>query len=113
MTKQISPAELAKGMFVTVLENRPFVHQSEPLFGMGDVQTITHTDRSGMGDVHTVLSVELPYVVIRRESKYEHSRFSHSIDTRRTTLMELSREYVEALLPHLANTTMSQPGGQS
>lgn len=91
-------------MFVTVLENKPHVHESAGGFTGETVVTITHQDRSGMGDVLTVLSIELPYVVVRRECKANTMPFRYNIDTRRTSLMELKRDYVEALCPHLAAT---------
>ena len=96
-SKAISPGELHPGMFVTVLAHLPYESQQMPLLS-GDVQTIVRTSRSGMGDVHTVISVELPYVVLKREGR---SSFVYPYDTRRTTLMELSPEYVKALCPDL------------
>lgn len=109
--KILSPAEMAVGMFVTVLENKPFIRE-EPeggMFGGGPVHTIATVDRSGMGEVHTVLAIELPFVVVRRESDYEHSRFTHSYDTRRTTFMELKPDYVKALIPKLALAKEATP----
>ena len=103
MNKVLSPGEMSVGMFVTVLENKPFIH--EPLFPSEfiETKTIVNEDRSGMGDIHTILAIEIPYIVVRREGKYECSRFVYNVDTRRTTLMECSREYVEALCPFLVN----------
>jgi hypothetical protein len=101
MTKQLSPGEISAGMFVTVIENKPFENQVMPLFGEGSVQTMTHRDRSGYGEVLSVLAVELPYVVVRSESIHAHSRYNYKVDTRRTTLMELSNDYVSALCPYL------------
>lgn len=96
-SKAISPGELSPGMFVTVLANLPYERQEMSLLS-GDVQTIVSNDRSGMGNVHTVLAVELPYVVLRREGGYS---FTDSYDTRRTILMELTPEYVRAMHPKL------------
>ncbi len=98
--KAISPGELAIGLFVTVVENKPFIENSPSMFG--ETQTITHTDRSGMGDIHTILAIDLPYIVVRREYENTSQNFNYKIDTRRTVLMELSKEYTEALCPRLA-----------
>ena len=101
-SKQISPAELAPGMFVTVLENKPHIRE-DIVGGLLDAKILTATtqDRCGYGDVLTVLVVELPYVVVRYENKYETSRLVVQKDTRRTSFMELSDEYVLALHPYL------------
>lgn len=96
----ITPGELHKGMLVTVLENKPFETPNFNLFG-GETKTITIIDRSGMGEVHTVLAISLPFVIVRRESKHEGQEFTTQIDTRRTTLIEISREYAESLIPNL------------
>lgn len=99
----ISPGELAVGMFVTVLDNKPYERQEAGNSVLSESQVIVtvNVDRSGMGNVHTVLAVDLPYVAMRRED----SSFVHSYDTRRTTLMELSAEYVKAICPKLGIKT--------
>jgi hypothetical protein len=99
MNKQISPGELHSGMIVTVLENKPFIQQ-QPSFSDSSIETIAKTDRSGMGDVHTILAVDLPYAVLRKEER-DKSSYIYKIDTRRTFLMELDQQYVFALCPHL------------
>lgn len=104
MTKQISPAELAVGMYITVLNPAVNTRQINPMFDGGfstEIQTITNTDRSGMGKVLKVLAVELPYVVLLEEHKHECGKFTSSYDTREHTFMELNSDYVKALCPHL------------
>lgn len=93
MNKQISPAELAIGMYVTVLENEPWVHESF----LHESRTITTIDRSGVGDVLTILAIELPFVVVRKEVQTGKGYIT-SMDTRRTIFMELKQDYVDALL---------------
>ena len=61
---------------------------------MGTVAVqVTQDDNSGMGKVLRILAVDLPYVAVRDEQ----NQFTYSIDTRRTSLMELSHEFVTAL----------------
>jgi hypothetical protein len=91
----ISPGELSVGQYVTVLENKPFETFSEDL--LGTVQTATTIDRSGMGEVLLVIAINLPYIVVERCSNLNSINTRRSIDTRRSILMELSKEYIEAL----------------
>lgn len=101
INKQISPGELAPGLFVTVLENKPIIDYSTENYG--DIKTITTVNstvnRSGMGDVLRILAVDLPYIAAKVEN--ESRILPYKIDTRQTILMELSEDYVKALCPHL------------
>jgi hypothetical protein len=89
----ISPGELSVGQYVTVLENKSFETLSEDSLDI--VQTVTRIDRSGMGEVLLILAINLPYIVVERRSNLN---FRYTVDTRRTILMELSKEYIEALM---------------
>lgn len=89
----ISPGELSVGQYVTVLENKSFETLSEDSLDI--VQTVTRIDRSGMGEVLLILAINLPYIVVERCSNLN---FRYTVDTRRTILMELSKEYIEALM---------------
>lgn len=89
----ISPGELSVGQYVTVLENKSFETLSED--SLDTVQTAIIVDRSGMGEVLLVIAINLPYIVVERCSDLN---FRYTIDTRRTVLMELSKEYIEALM---------------
>lgn len=88
----ISPGELSVGQYVTVLENKPFETLSED--SLDTVQTTTIVDRSGMGEVLLVIAINLPYVVVERCSDLN---FRYTIDTRRSILMELNKDYIQAL----------------
>ena len=89
----ISPGELSVGQYVTVLENKSFETLSEDSLDI--VQTVVKMDRSGMGEVLLVVAINLPYIVVERCSNLN---FRYTVDTRRTILMELSKEYIEALM---------------
>jgi hypothetical protein len=88
----ISPGELSVGQYVTVLENKPIETLSEDSLDI--VQTVVRMDRSGMGEVLLIVAINLPYIVVERCSDLN---FRYTIDTRRSILMELSKEYIEAL----------------
>ncbi len=88
--KQISPAELAPGQFITVLSHAPEESESEDNFG--NIRVIQKQEKSFIGDVLTVLAVDLPFVAVK-EQKYNSK---YALDTRKTILMELSPEYVKA-----------------
>jgi hypothetical protein len=104
-SKMISPAEIAEGMFITVLENLPHTHPAEGFLGMpipdaeGGVATITHEDRSGYGEVLKVEAIQLPYVLV--SYPFDNILRDHvtKYDTRRTTFMELNEKYVAAMKP--------------
>ncbi len=115
MGKFLAPDDIQKGMRVTVLENKPLQDpfNSRPSFPLpGDewkgndnvAQATGITDRSYMGDVLTVTAVDYPYIALKKESRYEHDRYPVTIDIRRTTLMQLSDEYVRNICPHLFST---------
>jgi len=88
----ISPGELSVGQYVTVLENKQFETLSED--SLDTVQTATIVDRSGMGEVLLVIAINLPYIVFERCSDLN---FRYIIDTRRSILMELNKDYIQAL----------------
>ena len=88
----ISPGELSVGQYVTVLENKQFETLSED--SLDTVQTTTIVDRSGMGEVLLVIAINLPYIVVERCSDLN---FRYTIDTRRSILMELNKDYIQAL----------------
>jgi len=88
----ISPGELSVGQYVTVLENKQFETLSED--SLDTVQTATIVDRSGMGEVLLVIAINLPYIVVERCSDLN---FRYTIDTRRSILMELNKDYIQAL----------------
>jgi len=97
--KIISTGELAVGQFVTVLNWKPIIIE-EPTFGsFGEttgIQTRTHNDNSYKGEILEIKAVDLPFVVVKRVC---YSGNSFALDTRRVNLMELSEEYVKALVP--------------
>ena len=82
-SKQLSPGELAVGMFVTVLDNAPYTKEEVTggVFAEAKVITTTSHDRSGYGEVLIILAIDLPYVAVRYEDEYESDRFVTKIDT--------------------------------
>lgn len=89
----LTTGEISKGMFVTVIDNKPFERNIEGMFGQ--VEVVAQTDRSGFGDVFEVMAVDLPYVALR----YMHGCAKDCVtkfDTRRSTFKELSKDYIEA-----------------
>ena len=109
--KFLAPDDLVVGMRVTVIKNNSFQNalqtQSSVLSGdewkgeSEQVKTVEDTDRSGYGDVLTILAINLPYVAVRHESPYALSRFNYAIDIRRTVLSQLSDDYAKSLCPYL------------
>lgn len=105
-SKILSPGELAVGMFVTVHNHAPYTkeHVSDGgLFSGPTVVTTKTHDRSWYGDVLTIKAIDLPYIVFQAENNCPTDKHISTLDTRRTTLMELSDEYVLALHPYLKN----------
>jgi hypothetical protein len=92
-TKLITPGELAVGQFVTVLEWEPIVHEPD---GMFTTTKTVYRDNSYKGDVLKVAAIDLPFLIVDRQSKYEFERNAIKLDTRRVSLMELSPEYINA-----------------
>lgn len=90
--KAISPGEIAKGMMLTVLEWEPIVHEPDGYF---TTTTRTIRDNSYKGDVLEVQAVDLPFIVVKNHTGYSGER-PITLDTRRVTLMELSRDFIEA-----------------
>ncbi len=101
----LTTGELAVGMFVTVHHNNPYKTEQFPdeisslLSGetpISEVMVKQNEDRSGCGTTLQIKAIQLPYVVTIEP----HDKFftDHPItrDTRRTTFMELSPEFVEA-----------------
>ena len=93
MNKAMSPGELAKGQFVTVLSNSTSDRVLDGGFVTADT-IVKHEDRSGYGALLEVLAVDLPYVVTQEVG----SRFKHTRDTRQTTFMEVNEEFKKALM---------------
>lgn len=104
-SKILSPGELEVGMFVTVHNRAPYTkeHVSDEGFGGLTVVTTKTHDRSWYGDVLTVKAIDLPYIVFQAENNCPTDTHTSTLDTRRTTLMELSDDYVIARHPHLKN----------
>ncbi len=97
MCKQISPAELAKGQNVTVLQWVPWDAEVQEDGFLGGTKTITRQDHSWCGDVLHVEAVQLPYVIVSHPNeKSLYGDRPTRLDTRRAVLMELSAEYVAA-----------------
>ena len=99
----LTPGELSVGMFITVLENKPY--QSENIVGnemLGEtsVKTISRQDNSYKGDILEVVAINLPYIVVKWYWADNENK-AKTIDTRRSTFMELSDEFVLALYPNL------------
>jgi hypothetical protein len=89
-------------MFVTVHEHKP---KQEIVNGEFGAQTLVETENiSHKGDVMKIAAVQLPYVVVVHYSPYAQNPEScrGTIDTRKTTLMELENDYITALIPKLA-----------
>jgi hypothetical protein len=106
--KIISPGELHKGQFVTVLSNKPYIKQefndNIPDFLLNNddnqqsnIKTITNEDRSGYGEVMLIEAVMLPYIAVRYVNDSMLKDICIKYDTRRTQYMECSAEYVEAM----------------
>lgn len=89
----LSPGEISKGMFITVLEHKPYESEIPSLFG-DTVQKVKNQDRSGYGEVLRVEAVQLPYVIVRYISSILKDT-TIRYDTRRTTFMELNDDYLE------------------
>lgn len=94
MTKQISPAELGKGMNITILNWKPREITTGGLFTESTVTTIE--DRSWCGDVLCVEAVQLPYVIVSHVMAGV-GETNTKLDTREVSLMELNLDYVKAL----------------
>lgn len=90
----LSPGEISKGMFVTVLEHKPYESEIPSLFG-DTVQKVKNQDRSGYGEVLRVEAVQLPYVIVRYLKCSILKDKPIRYDTRRTTFMELNDDYLE------------------
>jgi hypothetical protein len=80
----LSPAEIKKGAWVSILEWH--VHY--------------HHERSWVGDVLTVVSINLPFIACRIETQIRTPTVT--LDTRIVELVELSDEFVFARCPALA-----------
>lgn len=92
MNKVISPGELSKGQFITLLEWEPIVHEADGFF-----RTTTYTvrDNSYKGDVLQVVAICLPFIVVNNLNGCFGDN-NIDLDTRRVKLMELTEEYVKA-----------------
>ena len=88
----ITPGELSVGQYVTVLDHKPLENQSQDIYG--NLQTVSVTNRSGMGNLLSIVAINLPYVIVKQHSGLN---FQYTIDTRKTILMELNKQYIEAL----------------
>lgn len=90
----LTPGEISAGQFVTVLSNQPYEHQSQDF--LGTLVEVKHEDRSGFGSLYRVESVQLPYVLTREYNRFSKKFEDHvtSRDMRRTTLMELTPDFV-------------------
>lgn len=91
----VTPGEISKGMLVTVLEHKPYENEVPSLFG-DTVQKVKNQDRSGYGEVLRVEAVQLPYVIVRYLKCSILKDTPIRYDTRRTTFMELSEDYLAA-----------------
>lgn len=98
--------DIEVGQHVTVLEWKPRTTQvaTGGLFGSGGgVETITHNDTSGCGDVFLVLAVDRPFVVLKPISGMMATALfdgrSWTVDTRLCSLKALSPEFVAAVMP--------------
>jgi hypothetical protein len=83
MSKKLAVEEITVGKYITILD---------PITRAG------REDFSYMGDVLEVLAVDLPYILVKAlsgsTSRYTDSK--QKLDTRYTTFMALSKEFVEA-----------------
>jgi len=98
MPKIISPGELEKDQYITILD-----YTSSNSNGDGKswkntkVKNLEHTFPGHAGKVFQIVHVELPFVI----TKLYHSPkiiSNITIDTRTVNLMELSKEFVDAAL---------------
>ena len=109
MSRILSSEELEVGMHVTVLEHKalppmpnPFASMfAIPLPGEDTKTEEVFKDRSFIGDVLTVLAIDHPFIVVRKESEYAHNTYKHTIDIRHTSIMALKEEFVRSSMPHL------------
>lgn len=111
MTK-LESDDIEVGQYVTVLEWKPRIQQvnNGGLFGMGGgVETITHHDSSGVGEVFTVKAVDRPFVALVSVGHPTWRKEPWTVDTRRCTLKRLSDEFVAAVLPKADGTTGGRP----
>lgn len=99
----ISNGEFYIGQVVTVLDNKPHINEDYDNFNHTVVQTKT-IDRSGMGDLLIIVAVSLPYIAAR----LHNSEYIHKYDTRRSSFMEPSVEYIQAFNPKLAQTVIER-----
>ena len=105
----LSPGEMSVGQIVTVIENKPFEHESSSLFG-DTVQKVKTEDRSGYGNVLQIRAIDLPYVVclyLDRRTFQKEEKWT--FDTRRTSFKELKPEFArEMTLPEYQSFIVTQ-----
>lgn len=98
--KIISDGELSVGQKVTVLAWKRLVVDEltgDFLTGGTQIQQRTIEDNSFKGDVLEIKAVDLPFIIVKVLSNGILKK-PIKMDTRRVDLMELSNEYVAALL---------------
>ena len=102
----VSSGEILKGMFLTVYEwkqkSLPNILPNTPVDGTNPMMAIISTinainnttpNKMGCGEVFKVMAVNLPYVAVH----YLNSKQKFFIDLREVNMMEVDKEYVEAL----------------
>ena len=99
----ISNGEFYIEQVVTIFDNKPHISENYDNFHNTVVQTKA-IDRSGMGDLLIIVAVSLPYIAAR----LHNSEYIHKYDTRRSTFMEPSIEYIRAFNPKLAQTVIER-----
>ena len=96
----LKPDDFEIGMYITVLNWIPYERQefiNNP-FSEESICTIRTEDNSYKGDVLEILTINVPYIVVKQHSKYASQTSNISLDTRRTKFIPLTQDYVDNLL---------------
>jgi hypothetical protein len=96
----LTPGEIAKGQYITVLKWKKRDIQAMPLLGVAGGE---YTDRSYVGNVLQVLSVDLPFVLVARLTEHYKPNERLQLDTRELFLKELSAEFAETAIGEMAD----------
>lgn len=109
MGKILSSEQLEVGMHITVVQgqelNTDFFNPFRLNLDNGEPAADTKKkqyDRSYMGDVLTVLAIDNPFIVARRETgNFYDKKEKITLDLRVVGVMELSKAFIQEMCPEL------------